>query len=183
MTSIIDLRFVLFFSLSTSFRDIWNMAKVELPSWGYRSDHVGEFDAETSDQSSIAQFALMYIYAASAALVLYLTGYYSWQVSVCSLTSLAWLHWTGNEDLGYYVFQKMIKFPKEYIDTHKFISVCGFQIPLNLDWLSRTRKVWFVPIPSIMGWVLGKDVPGKKFVIFALANLALVIALAYLIKI
>lgn len=178
----IDIRFVLFFLFTTSFKDIWTMAKSELPYWFYDDDpttipHINE---KASDAASISQFALMYFYALSAAFVLYNLGNYSWQTVVGSLGALLWLHWTGTEDLGYYIFQRWIKFPKEYLDTHKFINILGWQIPINQSWLSRSRKVWFVNIPSIMGWVLGKDVPVKKFLIFVLLNIVLIVGLSFI---
>jgi hypothetical protein len=183
MTSIIDLRFVFFFLLSTSFRDIWNMSKTELPSWGYNPEHKGVYIPSASEASSIGQFVLMYFYVAIASLVLYNLGYYIWQIALCNILAIGWLHWTGSEDLGYYAFEIILRHPKEYETTHAYYNICGFHIPKLLPWLARTRKLWFIKIPSIMKVFCGVEIEGKKFVAFALLNIIIIVALAYFIKI
>ena len=177
---LLDLKFIFFFLLTMSMYDIWKMAKSEFLYWGYNPQHEGKLNPQASDAASISQFAWWYtnIFAASA--VLYNLHYYAASTAIANIIALLWLHWTGNEDLFYFLFSKIIKLPKEYIETHPTFKLLVFDIPVKLPWLSNPRKVWFFSIPSIMGLVLGKDVPGKWFVTFALTNLAIITAIAYI---
>ena len=45
----------------------------------------------------------------------------------------------------------------------------------------QPRKVGFITIPSLMGLVLGKDIPGKKFVWFVLLNVLLIVVLSIIL--
>jgi hypothetical protein len=186
----LDLLFVFFFLISTSWKDIWTMTKVELIYWGYNPSRVSSYNPGNtsgnnygaSEAASVGQFLLMYFYAFAAAFVLYTTGIYTWQTCVYSLSALIWLHWTGVEDLGYYLLERWFKNPQEYDETHPFYTIVGFHIPKNLSHLSRPRKVWFITIPSIIGFVCGQDVPGKKFLAFTLLNIVLVIIVSFILR-
>jgi hypothetical protein len=184
----IDLLFVFINLLVASLYDAWRMTRSVLIYWGYGASSDTSYNPGisndgtfASDEGELSMFAFWYFYVISLAVILYCLGYYSLGMAIGSVLSVLWLHWTGNEDLGYYFGLLFFKNPKKYEDTHEFVNVFGVQIPASLYWLALPRKIGFITIPSIIGWVCGKDVPGKKFVRFAVFNIILVVVLHYLL--
>jgi hypothetical protein len=178
---IIDFIFIFFFLISTSVKDIYNMAKSELIYWGYNPKHLGAYDETASDNSSKGQFGLMYFYAFTAAFVLVMLGHYTIWKALWTLLRLGILHWCGVEDLGYYFFERWIRFPKEYVETHEFVNILGWRLAKNLPWLSRVRKVWIFKIPSLIGFVCGKDVVWWKFLILSIFSIILAVYISFII--
>lgn len=169
-----DLIFLFFFLSSTSIKDIWNMAKSELIYWGYNPKHIGAYDETASDNSSKGQFGLMYFYALSAAIFLVISGYYTIWEALFVMIKLVILHICGVEDIGYYFFERWIRFPKEYVETHEFVNILGWRLAKSLYWLSRPRKLWKITIPSLIGFVCGKDVIWWKFLILSISSIIIV---------
>jgi len=138
--------------------DLTKMAKSEMPYWGYDDDlnTIPKVNKSASEWASLTQFGLFYIYMGALAFSVF--GFWGAWINIFFV---ALNHWCGVEDLKYFLLSNVIKLPKEYTDSHP--NYCG--IPNTLYWLSEPRY----GIPSIIGWVCGKDVPRWKFVIFTTA--------------
>jgi hypothetical protein len=147
------------------------MAKSEMPYWGYDDNPttVPYVNKSASEWASLTQFVLFYVYMGLLAF-----AYFEPITAIVNIVCIAFLHWCGVEDLLYFLLSNIIKLPKEYLDTHP--QILG--IPKSLYWLSEPRKIWFVTIPSIIGFVCGKDVPRWKFLILTIIATTIIIILS-----
>ncbi|MFA5382799.1 MAG: hypothetical protein WC356_06540 [Candidatus Micrarchaeia archaeon] len=150
------------------------MAKSELLYWGYDDDlsTIPRVNKVASDWASLTQFALFYIYMGMFAFSIWGFSWTAW----INIFFVALNHWCGVEDLGYFLLSNFIKLPKEYLDLHPN----KFGIPDILYWLSEPRKIWKFTIPSIIGFVCGKEVKRWKFVLFTISVIILTILLSYI---
>ena len=168
----INLPFIFSNLLLWALYDIWKMAKSETLYWGYKPGATPYVDKQASEQASLSQFALLYTYT----ILLALSRFTLIDAGV-NMGCIAFLHWCGVEDLKYFLLSNFITLPKEYLDSHP--NKLG--IPDTLYWLALPRKVWFVTIPSIIGFVCGKDVPRWKFVLLSSSAILLIIILSFYI--
>jgi hypothetical protein len=172
-----NLLFIFAHLAAISIYDIWKMSKSELIYWGYNADGKGNYNDSASEAASISQFAFWYFYVFFTAFSIF-----PLQIAIVNILCIIFLHWTGSEDLGFFIFSRWIKLPEKYKETHPSIKILGFEIPKNLSWLSRSRKVWIVTIPSLIGFVCGKEVEGKRFVLFAVSMIIIVVILQTIIS-
>jgi hypothetical protein len=176
----INLLFILINLFVISVYDVWKMAKSELIYWGYGDDSTTVpgfgFNKQASEAASLSQFALFYFYVISSAFLLF-----TWQIALINIVCIIFLHWCGVEDLLYFLFTRWIKLPAKYLMTHPQIKILGFNIPAILPWLGVSRKIGFITVPSIIGTILGRYVPGKKFVILGLLAIIFISILSVLL--
>jgi hypothetical protein len=174
----INLLFIFGNILTCSFIDAWSMTKTILPYWGYcnagftgYNPTASEESAEMNAQNSFSFFAFWYFYVIISAYLLF-----DWQAALVNIICIALLHWTGSEDLGYYLFVNTVfPNPPKYQTSHKFVKVLGLELPESLYWLATPRKIWFFTVPSVIGFVCGQKVEGRKFFFFAISIIAIVI--------
>jgi hypothetical protein len=152
--------------------DCWKMAKSEFLYWFYDDDltTLPRVNKSASEAASISQFAFWYYYVIVLAFVLF-----PWDEALINILGVMIWHWCGVEDLFYFLMSNFIKLPKEYLDSHP--NYLG--IPDSLYWLSEPRKIWKITIPSIIGFVCGKEVKRWKFVLFTISVIILTIGIAY----
>lgn len=171
----INLWFIFLNFIPVCLMDAWRMTKVMIPMWGYNSTGAGTYNADASDNGELSMFAFWYAYVIVLASILF-----SPLTALINIACIVWLHWTGSEDFGYYLALLLFKNPEKYEDTHVFVTVCGVQFPAELYWLGLPRKIGFITIPSILSFVCGKKVLGRKFVIFVILNIIFVIGLKFI---
>ncbi len=156
--------------------DLTKMAKSEMPYWGYDDDlsTIPKVNKSASDWASLTQFGLFYVYMGALAFSIW--GFFGWEVWI-NIFFVFLNHWCGVEDLLYFLLSNVIKLPKEYTDSHP--NYLG--IPDTLYWLSEPRIVLGIKIPSIIGFVCGKDVPRLKFVLLTVSVIILIIILGVIL--
>lgn len=164
----INLSFIFINLFIWALYDITKMSRSEMPYWGYDNDPetVPKINKSASDWASLTQFALFYIYTGALAFAIWGFSWTAWVNIGC----IAFLHWCGVEDLFYFLLSNIIKLPKEYLDTHP--QKLG--IPDTLYWLAEKRY----GIPSIIGFVCGKDVPRWKFLLLTISAIIIIIYLS-----
>ena len=170
----INLYFIFGNHLLWALYDLTKMSRSEMPYWGYDDDPdtIPKVNKSASEWASLTQFGLFYIYTIALSFATFEPI-----TAIVNLICIVFLHWCGVEDLFYFLLSNIIKLPKEYTDSHP--NKLG--IPDTLYWLALPRKVWFVTIPSIIGFVCGKDVPRWKFVILSSSAVLLIIRLSFYI--
>jgi hypothetical protein len=158
--------------LAVSFYDCWKMTKSELVYWYEGKNYI----ASASEAASVSQFAFWYFYVFVTAFILFdpLTA-------LLNIVCVVFLHWCGVEDLLYYFWMRWFPPPAKYYEYHPMIKILGFEIPKSLYWLSRPRIVAGITIPSIIGFVCGKEVEAKRFVVFTTSMMVLVAVLSFIV--
>lgn len=134
-----------------------------------------------------SSICFLVLFRFSTAVLLGVFGYFKWYEVLTNLLTVGLWHWCGAEDLGYAIVSMIPGFnhPPKYYEYHPATRVCGIELPKESYWLSKPRKFklfkWTITIPSVIGFVCGKDVPGWKFVLLSSSAALLIIVLSFYI--
>ena len=135
---------------------------------------------KASTQISLAQFFFWYVAFIGSGLWIY--GWH-WDTLV-TCASLAFLHYAGNEDLGYFILANLpfLHLPDSWWKTRESVTVVGLTLPKYLPWVAVSKKVGPVTIPSL--WVrlfAGKTVPAGRFIFGCLLSIGIVVGVSFLV--
>lgn len=183
--------FILFWLFQISLFDIWAMSQSELLYWGIMNlltpiasvdlqKTIEDLKQKASTQISLAQFAFWYI-------SFIVTGFWIYGFhldAVYTIAAIALLHYAGNEDLGYFVLANLpfLHLPDSWWKNHESTKILGLKFPKSLYWLSVSKQIGPITIPSL--WIplfAGKNVEIHRFILGCLLSIGIVVGTYFIL--
>jgi hypothetical protein len=133
--------------------DCWQMAKAELKYWelikyflqnSTYADKItlcNEMKEEASNATSIGQFLFWYLNIIGTLMIFSI----SWH-ALLVLGCIMLLHYTGLEDILFFVWANIIPLPNSWWESHKDVRILGIRFPIELPWLAKNRTIGNITI-------------------------------------
>jgi hypothetical protein len=146
-------------------------------------DEIEKKRKEASGNVSVIQFGFAYIIGILILLYLALSGWIDWWTAGFTLLSFGILHYSGNEDIWYFIYNFFLNvIPEWWWDERKdkIYAIGNHRLPKECPWLYEDKIVFGLTIrPYMLRLICGKNISFVRLAISSLIGWIVILAIYF----